>query len=375
MKGRILVICFFILVGKMEAQSVLSIRSKPDSANVYINDKFFGKTPIEILNIGLGYQSITLKKDSLQNWWTLVYLKSDSSYQIYAVLDGNYGLLTLYTNPSNAKVYLNDSLIGKTPLNEHEVKAGTYDIKIKQDNYAIWENYIEITPNLKKMRVNLSCLSGTMSFNNILKNQILYLDGKPLDNHHIKNQRIPIGNHKIYLLDTKLNKQVFDNIDVGSGNHYDVFFDYDEFSFKPLLLSSIIPGLGQIYSKHYLKGTLILISTIASSYLTVLSVNDNNNKIHEYNLFQGKYLSAQNEEDASYYRLMTQNAYESVKTTSTYKNIAIGAVVGLYLYNLLDTVLFSSKLDVMHYYENNSHYEMASKIGYKSVKVGLQWKF
>jgi hypothetical protein len=361
---------------KTEAQSTLVIRSKPDSADVYINGKLYGKTPLEILNVKEGYQSIKLKNDSLKSWWTTLYnVEKDSSNQIYAVLDGDYGLLTLYTNPSGANVYLNDSLIGETPLNECKVKTGTYNIKIKKENYILWEKFIEIAHTMKKMNITLSSLFGSLSFNNISANQNLYLDGKLLNSNNLENYKLPIGNHEIQLVDTRLNKRISDDIDVNTGNHYDVYFNYDEFSFKPLLYSSVVPGLGQIYAKSYLKGGLILLSTIASGYLTVLATNNYNRKMNEYNSFQEKYLAAVTEEDASYYRSMTQNAYDKVNTASTFKNIAIGTLVGIYLYNLFDAVLFSGKLDVMHFYEKANPYEIKNKIGFNSVKMEIQWKF
>ena len=365
----------FVFLVQIEAQSILSIQSKPDSADVYINNELFGKTPIVIFNISDGYKSITLKKDSLKSWWTSIIMKRDSSDHIYAILDGDYGLLNLYTNPQGANVYLNDSLIGKSPFNKYEIKTGVYKIKIEKENYLTYEKFIWVTPSLINMDISLVSLLGSISFNNISIHQNIYLDGKLLNNYNLENFNLPIGNHGIQLIDRKLNKRISDNIEINSDNHYDVSFNYDEFSFKPLLYSSVIPGLGQIYSKSYLKGAIILISTLGSGYLTVSTINIYNKKTEDYSSFQRKYLAAETEENTSYYRLMTQDAYKKVNTASTYKNIAIGALVGVYLYNLLDAVLLSGNLDVMHFYEQKSQYEIKNEIGYNSLKMGLQWKF
>ena len=150
MKIQTIILFSFVFLVQIEAQSVLSIQSKPDSADVYINNELFGKTPMEIFNMDDAVNSITLKKDSLKNWWTYIFLKKGSHEEIYAVLDGDYGLLSLNSNPSNANVYLNDSLIGKTPLNKHEIRSGIYSIKIEKENYLVWEDNLEIVPRLKK---------------------------------------------------------------------------------------------------------------------------------------------------------------------------------------------------------------------------------
>jgi hypothetical protein len=125
-----------------------------------------------------------------------------------------------------------------------------------------------------------------------------------------------------------------------------------------------------------LKGTIILASAIAGGYLAVSSINNHNKKLNEYNSYQMKYLSAETEEDAIYYRSMTQNAYDKENSASVFKNIAIGTLVGIYLYNLVDAVLFSSKSDVMHFYEQESQYKIKTKIDLnKKVNVGFQWNF
>ena len=302
-------------------------------------------------------------------------MKKDSSRQIYAVLDGDYGLLSLNSNPLGANVFLNDSLIGKTPLIEHEIKSGNYYMKIIKENYLPAENFIEITPRLKEMNVDLISSSGSFTFNNVAEDQKVYIDGLLLDKNKLKDYILPIGNHQVHLLDTKLNKEIFDNINVAPGNHYDVSFNYGKFSFKPLIYSAVIPGLGQMYSKFYMKGTCILISTIASGCLTAWAINNYHQKTNDYNSFQNKYYSAATEADASYYHSMMQDAYDKTNTASTLKNIAIGTLVGIYLYNLLDAVLFSGNLDVMNYYQQKSQYQLKKEIGADRIKVGVQWNF
>jgi archaellum component FlaF (FlaF/FlaG flagellin family) len=375
MREKIIILFCFIILGKIQAQSVLSIRSKPDKANVYINNVLYGKTPIELLNIDAGFKTIKLEKDSLKIWQANVFMKKDSSIQIFAVMDGNYGLLTLRSDPLGADVYVNDTLIGKTPLDEYKIKTGINYIKIEKENYLTWENYIEITHMQKLIYVNLIRPFGSLSFKNISSNQNIYIDGQLLDKNKLKKYILPIGNHEIHLSDKKFNKEIYDNIDVAPENHYDVSFNYDQFSFKPLLISAFIPGMGQIYNKSYIKGTLIFVSTIASGFYTVWAIKNYHRKNDEYKMYQDEYYSASTEADALYYHSMTQNAYEKTNTASTLRDLGFGALVGLYLYNLVDAILFSSKIDIMHYYQQKNHVELKNEIGYKKFSIGIQWDF
>ncbi len=54
------------------------------------------------------------------------------------------GILEVVSNPNNAKVYLDDKLIGNTPLTSRFINQGQYHLKVEKDNYYSWEKTIFI---------------------------------------------------------------------------------------------------------------------------------------------------------------------------------------------------------------------------------------
>ncbi len=266
-------------------------------------------------------------------------------------------------------------MIGKTPILEYKINNFIHKFKIEKENYVPWEEYFGIGRRLEKKTINLHSIYSSLSFNNFSNDLKLYIDGVLLDSTKFANYKLLIGSHRIQLIDAKYDCEISKNINMEPDNHYEIYLDRNKFSLRPLIYSAIIPGLGQISNQYYQKGTLILLSTIASGCLTAWSINNHHRKTDEYNSFQDKYRLAKTEADASYYHSMTQNAYDKVNTASKLKSLAIGTMIGVYLYNLLDAVLFSGRLDLIRYEKQDGKYQIKNEIGYKSISAGIQWNF
>ena len=92
-----------------------NIDSDPSGAEVFVNDSLYGHTPIKIFNNKRTF-SIRLI-DSVKNQWTYdIDNTIGANKNIYALINKNYGLLGIFSSPSGAKIYINDSLVGSTPL-------------------------------------------------------------------------------------------------------------------------------------------------------------------------------------------------------------------------------------------------------------------
>jgi len=59
-----------------------------------------------------------------------------------------YGKIKITSSPSNAKVYLDGSYRGKTPLTISNVKVGEYQIKISKDDYYDWLTTVQVKQNV-----------------------------------------------------------------------------------------------------------------------------------------------------------------------------------------------------------------------------------
>ncbi|MGM0440864.1 MAG: PEGA domain-containing protein [Elusimicrobiota bacterium] len=149
-----------------------SIKSRPQKADIFIDDKKVGQTPYsDFINVGtydirlekegfttIGDQSASLgsciidmtarldQQDQMDSrFWTI---SEKENVPKHLILTGffrkNYKITS---NPSNAKIYVNSKIQGKTPIKDLSLPAGRYHIKIIKGGYNEWSKIVEVTGN------------------------------------------------------------------------------------------------------------------------------------------------------------------------------------------------------------------------------------
>ena len=118
-------------------KSMLYFFTKPAGATVVIDSITIGQTPINRYSIPQGkhkikielegYESIT--KDTIVSNTTCII---DLQLQQKVVQPA---LFSIGTDPIDAEVYLNDTLIGKTPIIDYPVKPGDYTLEVKKKSH------------------------------------------------------------------------------------------------------------------------------------------------------------------------------------------------------------------------------------------------
>ncbi|MGD0534657.1 MAG: PEGA domain-containing protein [Methanoregula sp.] len=112
------------------------------------------------------------------------------------------GSLSVVANPSEAKIFLNEKLMGLSPLEISALSAGKYDLKITLDSYETWQKRIEI-PAGQKISINANLMKpptqGEIFIDSVPEAAVIFIDSQ----HHgatpktIRN--IPVGVHQISL--------------------------------------------------------------------------------------------------------------------------------------------------------------------------------
>ncbi|MCX7796003.1 MAG: PEGA domain-containing protein [bacterium] len=127
------------------AEGALVVFSEPLGADVYIDGRYYGKTPITIQRIPVGRKIVTLKMAGYADWSDDILIETGQISQINAVLK-LAGTLQVSSNPPGARVYLNGKDIGTTPLSNSSIPEGTHNLSIELFGYKPWRGIIEIIP-------------------------------------------------------------------------------------------------------------------------------------------------------------------------------------------------------------------------------------
>ncbi len=187
-----------------KTERLLRVESKPTGAEVYLNEKFEGKTPLDIDDIKQGEYTLRLTKSKLEKtWWLIIgdfwYLATSDSWKllppdnsgssgdfissaqnigvpfkrtINLILPlGKVGDIVIKSNPEGAKVYLDGELKGETPLSIKGMLVGEYDISL-EGRCGSWRGSVSLVEG-KAEEINISLPSDQA----IREAESLYLRG------------------------------------------------------------------------------------------------------------------------------------------------------------------------------------------------------
>ncbi|MGE3063417.1 MAG: serine/threonine-protein kinase [bacterium] len=129
----------------VEKWGFLSVNASP-WADVYINDQLFDRTPIdENIKLKAGRYTLQLKHPNRKNYTAEIEIKKDSTLKLNVELEKAYGFFKIVVRPW-ADVYIDDQLVGTTPLNDSLVLlTGPHSIKLVNSKYPAIEDEITIS--------------------------------------------------------------------------------------------------------------------------------------------------------------------------------------------------------------------------------------
>lgn len=136
-----------------------AIASNPPEAKVYVDGEYYGTTPVTF-NLTPGQYTIELIKKGYENYTSQIDLNPGEHKSITVVLTPSFGYLSINSSPLGAKIYLNGSYIGKTPLTNYRLHTGRYTVKIVKEGYKEFTTTVTIKPG---ERTNLTTRLVTLS--------------------------------------------------------------------------------------------------------------------------------------------------------------------------------------------------------------------
>ena len=126
----------------------LYVTTFPSGADVYIDGKHIGKTPISGKDIEQGEHTVKIEKESYNPYEKIYTFGSDNIELNNIQLSKATTPLYITTTPKDADVYIDGKHIGKTPISGKEIEQGKHTVKIEKEEYnALTKKYtFEATP-------------------------------------------------------------------------------------------------------------------------------------------------------------------------------------------------------------------------------------
>ncbi|MBC8277222.1 MAG: PEGA domain-containing protein [FCB group bacterium] len=106
----------------------LKVTSVPEGADVFLDNKFIGRSPLEV-QVEAGNRSLQLMTGDYDIYSREISVGHDEVTEITAELQKMTGKLTIAGLIDGSSIFLNDKYIGKTPITGLDVEVGEYSLR------------------------------------------------------------------------------------------------------------------------------------------------------------------------------------------------------------------------------------------------------
>lgn len=242
------------------------------------------------------------------------------------------------STPAGAVVSLNNDALGETPISVPNLrKRQKYSLLFKKDGYET--QHLEFTlGNQKRIHTKLIPMKGSVQISGFPSKAKVYINNKYAGKFPQIDYQNILGSYSI-----KIEKP-------GYKKHRDVFEITNDasrklqFHLKPkpklpaMILSSVVPGTGQISRGFTWRGLFFMAAAAGVGYLTALEYIDYDNKHNQYinDLNQYETQSDLNKIKSDKERVFS--SFDAMKTQETMLNNYLYAAGAVWSINILEIV-------------------------------------
>ncbi len=230
----------------------LTINSNPSGAKVYVDGDYRGTTPLT-LNLTPGTHSIKLTKQDYQDYTTTITLNPGESKTISVTLTPAFGYLSVDSSPAGAKVYVDGSYIGDTPIENYKLSIGQHSLKITKQGYQDYTTTIILNPgDSKTLNIELTPIFGYLTINSNPSGATVFIDGTKIGKTPIEKHKILTGTHRVLV---KMNGYHEESFNVLIQSNKELSFNVELIPLPGTLTINSNPSGAKVYVDGDYRGT------------------------------------------------------------------------------------------------------------------------
>jgi len=323
----------------------LMITSEPSNADVIIDGVELGTTPMQLDTLASGSHVITIQLNHYHESVDQIRINDGDELTRHYDLKGNFGLLSVLTDPSQATVYINGKEIDtlNAPIEDMMLDPGEYSIRIEKEDYETYETNIMIALEANEiLEPVLIRKTGRLKISSEPQLVDIYLNDKQYGQTPTVLHDLPTGTYTL-----RLEKHEYDPIEeqiiIKHRNITDVHRTLSTVGYKAwsarrnkARILSVLPGAGQFVSGQKLRGVAyasgFLIFTISA---IDARVNHNDYK-DKYKSYQESYHDAETDSEIRHYFNSTAQAHDNMNKAEDNMNSFLLLMVGVYAIQIAD---------------------------------------
>jgi len=335
----------------------LTLTSNPAGAQILIDDRDIGVTPITDHRLPSGNYVLTVRTEYYKEYQLMITIEDGKTLQQDIALLADFGRLSVQGFPEGARIVVDGKYRGKVPSIIEPVSVGSHNVKIEAgEHYKTHDQEIFIGLNdMAGIQVNLKELSGSLIASSNPPGASIVVDGKVTRTDGgsvaVTPYTVPklwTGNHDItFKLDGFAESTQTINIQEDKREVLQVNLDrliYIKSREQAVWRSAVIPGLGQFYEERPELGTLYLAAQLGLFYFLNTQRTDYEtlhqdylDKFELYTDFSGS------EDQIAVLWGDVETTYDLSESNYAKQQITMGLIVGTYLWNVADSWLFMPK--------------------------------
>jgi hypothetical protein len=123
----------------------MDLQSVPDGASLMVNGEYRGKTPLEIGDLSPGTYAVTFSRSGFEELSLQVPVEQGKTAEVTAKLIPETGTIMVNSTPSGARVLLDGTDAGFTPVILENISAGNHTVRLEKGGYVSAAREIGIT--------------------------------------------------------------------------------------------------------------------------------------------------------------------------------------------------------------------------------------
>jgi hypothetical protein len=134
----------FISVDTTVQPGGMDLKSVPDGSSVTINGEYRGKTPLTINDLSPGNYAVTFSRFGFMELTTQVTVGQGQIAEVTATLKPKTGTLAVNSTPSGARVMLDGTDAGLSPVVIPNLSADNHTVSLEKDGYTAATRQVRI---------------------------------------------------------------------------------------------------------------------------------------------------------------------------------------------------------------------------------------
>lgn len=318
----------------------LEIQSRPPGATVWIDTSIVGVTPIVLSGLPYGQRVVRLHLEGHAEFVDTVLLRFGTEHAIAPQLL-EIGGIRVVSDPTGARVFLADTLLGTTPLVDSGLATGWTSIRLEAPEFRPFVSSVFIR---KRRFVDFSArlmpLVATLSVQTYSEDCWIIYGRDTLGRGGMRSEEIPTGT-KVLRVEDPLTGQSDEVVVPLVGPPVDAVATFGNVQRMPLVWSLAIPGTGQTLDGSRTKGIFMTAGFVASMGIAFVQNMTVKKRIAEYDPVRREYLEYAGSSDRELVELRkeAQQRYDAATRARTWvvPSLAVAAVI--YCVSLVDVVL------------------------------------